>query len=108
MTENELRAEIERLSLDLHEARETIARREAVIRIVEEDVDALRKERDALREALKFYADGEHFIRLDDSAWDTTSGEPQNFYFYFDEAGTATIEDGSIARAALAQEQEPT
>src|SRR5690606_36169419 len=38
MTETELRTEIERLSLDLHEARESIAR--------------LRKERDALREAL--------------------------------------------------------
>ena len=54
----------------------------------------------ALREALKFYADQDHFIIADDDAWDTVSGEPQNFFC--DEAGTATVEDGSIARAALA------
>lgn len=52
-----------------------------------------------LRKALKFYADGEHFIKADDSAWDTVSGEPQNYWC--DEAGTATVEDGSIARLAL-------
>jgi hypothetical protein len=52
-----------------------------------------------LRKALQFYADGEHFIKSDDSAWDTVSGEPQNYWC--DEAGTATVEDGSIARLAL-------
>ncbi|MGB3290986.1 MAG: hypothetical protein WBA83_17065 [Burkholderiaceae bacterium] len=56
-----------------------------------------------LREALQFYADQDHFIISDDDAWDTVSGEPQNYFC--DEAGTATVEDGSIARAALAQEQ---
>jgi hypothetical protein len=53
----------------------------------------------ALLDALKFYADGHHFIRYDADAWDTVSGEPQNFYE--DESSTATVEDGSIARAAL-------
>lgn len=52
-----------------------------------------------MRQALEFYANGEHFIRHDDSAWDTVSGEPQNLYE--DEAGTATVEDGSIARLAM-------
>lgn len=51
------------------------------------------------REALEFYAQGRHFGLSDESAWDTVSGEPQNFWC--DEAGTATIEDGSIAKLAL-------
>ena len=52
-----------------------------------------------LRKALKFYGDGGHFIKADDTAWDTVSGEPQNYWC--DEAGTATVEDGHIARLAL-------
>ena len=35
----------------------------------------------------------------DESAWDTVSGEPANFKC--DEAGTATVEDGAIARMTL-------
>ncbi|WP_255519691.1 hypothetical protein [Cupriavidus sp. IK-TO18] len=50
-------------------------------------------------EALRFYASGGHFALADDTAWDTVSGEPQNFWC--DEAGTATVEDGSIAKAVL-------
>lgn len=53
----------------------------------------------ALIEALKFYADGEHFALHDSSAWDTVSGEPPNFYE--DESNTATVEDGSVAKMAL-------
>ncbi|MDB5777589.1 MAG: hypothetical protein JWP38_3722 [Herbaspirillum sp.] len=49
--------------------------------------------------ALKFYADGDHFSLSDPDAWDTVSGEPQNFQC--DEAGTATVEDGSLAKLAL-------
>ena len=52
-----------------------------------------------LRKALQFYADSEHFIKADGDAWDTVSGEPQNYWC--DEAGTATVEDGHIARLAL-------
>lgn len=52
-----------------------------------------------LRQALKFYADGDHFTRHQPEAWDTVSGEPSNFYE--DEAATATVEDGSVAKAAL-------
>jgi hypothetical protein len=66
-----------------------------------EDAGAARSEAPAgWREALEFYAQGHHFNLSDDTAWDTVSGEPQNFYC--DEAGTATVEDGSVARAALA------
>lgn len=57
----------------------------------------------ALRDALKFYADRDHFMLADESAWDTVSGEPQNLWC--DEAGTAMVEDGSIARAALAAQK---
>jgi hypothetical protein len=51
------------------------------------------------REALQFYADRDHFMLSDESAWDTVSGEPANLWC--DEAGTATVEDGSVAAAAL-------
>lgn len=53
----------------------------------------------ALEAALKFYADGDHLLLADADAWDTCSGEPINFLH--DEAGTASVEDGSIAKAAL-------
>jgi len=53
----------------------------------------------AVLDALRFYANGSHFCLADKTAWDTVSGEPQNFWC--DEAGTATVEDGSIAKAVL-------
>lgn len=56
-----------------------------------------------LRKALQFYADKDHFTIADDGAWDTVSGEPQNYWC--DEEGTATVEDGTIARLALAGHQ---
>lgn len=49
--------------------------------------------------ALRFYAQRHHFALSDPSAWDTVSGEPPNYWC--DEAGTATVEDGSIAKIAL-------
>lgn len=54
---------------------------------------------DKLEQALKFYADGDHLLLADADAWDTCSGEPINFLH--DEAGTASVEDGSIAKAGL-------
>lgn len=65
----------------------------------EQDV---RPSRAALIAALKFYADGSHFLKSDADAWDTVSGEGQNYWS--DEAGTATVEDGGIARMTLAGE----
>ncbi|RZS80613.1 hypothetical protein [Pigmentiphaga kullae] len=61
--------------------------------------EALAEENSRLRTALQFYADGDHFIRHDSTAWDTVSGEPPNLYE--DEANTATVEDGTFARIAL-------
>lgn len=66
-----------------------------------EEVCRIQTERDALLEALKFYADGHHFDIADEDAWDTVSGDPQNLWC--DEAGTATVEDGSIAKDAIAK-----
>lgn len=63
---------------------------------------AERPTRDDLIAALQFYARGEHFALSDDTAWDTVSGEPQNWWC--DEAGTATVEDGSIAKLVLSGE----
>lgn len=66
----------------------------------------LAAENDRLREALQFYADGNHFTMHDANAWDTVSGEPANFYE--DEANTATVEDGSAAKMALANNSTPS
>ena len=49
--------------------------------------------------ALRYYANQHHFLIADENSWDTVSGEPQNFHC--DEAGTATVEDGTIAKLAL-------
>lgn len=71
---------------------------------VVEVMDLLRRSADPypeLAEALKFYAKKCHFVLSDESAWDTVSDEPQNYWR--DEAGTATVEDGAIARAILAK-----
>lgn len=69
-------------------------------RVLREANHALAAENHALRDALQFYSDKRHFGISDESAWDTVSGEPQNFWC--DEAGTATIEDGTVAAMALA------
>jgi hypothetical protein len=53
-----------------------------------------------LENALSYYADGHHLILAEPDAWDTVSGEPMNFLC--DEAGTATVEDGTVAKLALA------
>ena len=66
--------------------------------------EAAQKENEHLRCALRYYATGQHFSRGDNDAWDTVSGEPQNFWC--DEAGTATVEDGSFAAHSLRNNME--
>jgi hypothetical protein len=63
-----------------------------------DELERLRKDAERMREALMFYAEGDHFT-FDRDAWDTVSDEPQNYWC--DEAGTATVEDGTIAKLAL-------
>lgn len=65
-----------------------------------EDVREAAAEIENLRAALKWYADGEHFTKAEPDAWDTVSGEPQNWWC--DEAGSAMVEDGSLAGMVLA------
>ena len=60
---------------------------------------APQPEQRGLVEALEYYANGDHLLLADPDAWDTCSGEPQNFLH--DEAGTASVEDGTIAKVAL-------
>lgn len=55
-----------------------------------------------LRTALRFYARGDHYSTDEADEFDTVSGEPQNWWC--DEAGTATVEDGSIAAMVLRDE----
>lgn len=50
-----------------------------------------------LTDALKFYADREHY-HFESGNWDTVSGEPLNILWCGDEPDF--IEDGSVARAA--------
>ncbi|GEM_PF-624491 len=56
-------------------------------------------EQSGLIKALEYYANGNHLLLADPDAWDACSGEPLNFLH--DDAGTASVEDGSIARVAL-------
>lgn len=55
--------------------------------------------REDLIATLTFYAEKGHFQLADESQWDTVSGEPANLWC--DSAGTATIEDGSMAKLTL-------
>ncbi|MFG0356577.1 hypothetical protein [Pseudomonas sp. zbq_11] len=57
-----------------------------------------------LREALKFYADRDHFAEDIGSDWDSVSGEPANVLWHESEAWF--VEDGSIARDALERRPE--
>ncbi|RUR69033.1 hypothetical protein EJP67_18405 [Variovorax guangxiensis] len=71
-----------------------------MLRWEREKTAVLHDENRNLREALQFYADGNHFTMHDANEWDTVSGEPANFYE--DSSNTATVEDGSVAKLALA------
>jgi len=53
----------------------------------------------ALRRGLRFYANQHHFDRNEPHEWDTVSDEPPNFWC--DAAGTATVEDGTVAAKTL-------
>lgn len=72
--------------------------------VIEAMLAERQTEQSVLVEALKFYADSEHFILVNEDAWDTVSGEPLNFLHHDDGFGESEgcVEDGSIARAALA------
>lgn len=78
---------------------EVVALRGAYLRAGEREHE-LRTELAKLRAALKFYADRDHYSTDDGLNWDSCSGEPANILWH--ESEPWFIEDGSIARAALA------
>ncbi len=63
------------------------------------EAEAAAAEIENLRLALKWYADVLHFMMCTPEAWDTVSGEPQNWWC--DEAGTAMVEEGRNAKLVL-------
>lgn len=69
-----------------------------------DEAKRLEKEVEALRKALKFYADREHY-HFESGNWDTVSGEPLNILWCGDEPDF--IEDGWVARSALSASAEP-
>ena len=72
------------------------------VREAADEIERLRAEVANLREGLRWYAEGSHFMMAVQDAWDTVSGEPQNWWG--DEAGTAMVEDGRHAKLVLAGE----
>ncbi len=68
----------------------------AVLRKANHD---LAGEADRLRQALQFYADQQHLVLNEPGSWDSVSGEGPNWLC--DSAGTATVENGWVARNAL-------
>lgn len=68
-------------------------------------IDQQKATIDKLRAALKYYADEEHFIYGGSSEHEpeNPTGEPSNIYCGGADGSEFTFEDGSIARAALAE-----
>jgi hypothetical protein len=52
-----------------------------------------------LEAGLRYYADGNHFMPVDESQWESVSGEPENLLC--DDQGLATVEDGWTAKQCL-------
>lgn len=72
--------------------------------LMQQRLTAAEQRNAALETALKFYADGDHLLLADPDEWDTCSGEPINWLH--DAAGTASVEDGSVAKQALTKPTE--
>ncbi|WP_095110961.1 hypothetical protein [Pseudomonas sp. Irchel 3E20] len=77
-------------------AREAAGREK--IATLQQRLTAADERADVLEQALKFYAEREHY-HFESGNWDTVSGEPLNILWNGDEPDF--IEDGAVARAAL-------
>lgn len=86
---------VTRLFLDAAERCVASERREKEL---QQRLTAADERADVLEQALKFYADREHY-HFESGNWDTVSGEPLNILWNGDEPDF--IEDGSVARSAL-------
>ncbi|MGK9045871.1 hypothetical protein KXR63_00730 [Stutzerimonas chloritidismutans] len=101
---SELRAELRRSCAEswaycIWKASDANTRYNVAFHLSEIEQTEQQPEQSGLIKALEYYANGDHLLLADPDAWDTCSGEPQNFLH--DDAGTASVEDGSIARVAL-------
>ncbi|RMS09266.1 hypothetical protein ALP72_03599 [Pseudomonas coronafaciens pv. coronafaciens] len=96
-----LQTEIERLTYEVNCAKGMANLTKSNLDEAKEDRDQLKARRDELEVALKFYADGDYLVLADHAQWDTCSGEPINWLH--DDAGTASVEDGSLAKQALSK-----
>lgn len=67
----------------------------------EREIERLDAENKALREALTFYANGDHYNTDPDECFDTVSGEGLNWLFSGIDESTTSIENGSVAKHAL-------
>lgn len=88
--------EASRLFLDAAERCVAAERREKEL---QQRLTAADDRADVLGQALKFYADRDHYSVDDGLNWDSCSGEPYNILWHEDQPWF--IEDGSIAKAAL-------
>ena len=73
-------------------------------KVLREGNFALAAENQLLRQALRFYGNGDHWITegQSQSEWDTCSGEPQNWWWRENPNDDAEgVEDGRIAAMAL-------
>lgn len=68
------------------------------INVIQSRLNAVEAENERLREALKFYADKEHF-HFEGDDWDSVSGEPHNILWHSEEP--YFVENGYIAKQAL-------
>lgn len=75
-------------------------RHEAAAKRVRDELNARGHEITRLRTALRFYARGEHF-QAEDGAFDSVSGEPENWLRSTRDDDTTMIENGKVACSAL-------
>lgn len=85
-------------------ARESAGREK--IAVLQQRLTVADERADVLESALKFYADRDHYSVDDGLNWDSCSGEPVNILWH--ESEPWFVEDGSIARSALAESADPT
>lgn len=88
---------------ELYKVNEKVAAQSASIAVNHLSANQLQHRLALAKEALKFYAKGEHY-HFESGNWDSVSGEPNNILWHDEEPDF--VEDGSIAKAALKSAEE--
>ena len=99
-----LREELAKAKDDVGIAQRSHGKCQAKREDLQQSLTAAEQRNATLETALKFYADGDHLLLADPDEWDTCSGEPINWLH--DAAGTASVEDGSVAKQAMTKPTE--